>query len=70
MFDYIKMILSVIANVTRNTTVNLQKKKTPNESEFLIFNALCAIVTCLALIVFCKRPSSVRSIRRKAECSC
>lgn len=54
MINYIKMFLSVIANVTRNTTVNLQKKKTPSESEFLIFNALCSVVTCLALIVACK----------------
>ena len=48
------MILSVAANVTRNTTVNLQKKKTPSESEFLIFNALCSMVTCIALIVACR----------------
>lgn len=54
MINYIKMVLSVMANVARNTTVNLQKKKTPAESEFLIFNALCSVVTCLALIVACK----------------
>lgn len=52
--NYIKMVLSVMANVTRNTAVNIQKKKTPSASEFLIFNALCSIVTCLVLMVVCK----------------
>lgn len=48
------MVLSVMANVARNTTVNVQKKRTPSESEFLIFNALCSGVTCLALVVACR----------------
>lgn len=54
MFNYLKMVLSVVANVTRNTTVNLQKKKTPSESEFLIFNALCSLITCITLLIVCK----------------
>ena len=53
LIHYIKMILSVTANVTRNTTINLQKKKTSSESELLIFNALCSLFTCLALVIAC-----------------
>ena len=51
MFNYIKMLLSVSANVTRNTLVNTQKKKAPSKSEFLLYNALCSAFTCIVLIV-------------------
>lgn len=51
MFNYIKMLLSVSANVTRNTLVNTQKKKAPSKSELLLYNALCSAVTCIALII-------------------
>lgn len=43
-----------MANVTRNTTVNLQRKKTPTAAELLLFNALCSAVTCVTLIIACR----------------
>ena len=45
------MLLSVSANVTRNTLVNTQKKKTPDKAEFLLYNALCSIATCIILLI-------------------
>lgn len=51
MLNYLKMFLSVSANVTRNTLMNAQKKKTPTESEILLYNMFCSLVTCLALLL-------------------
>lgn len=51
MVNYLKMLLSVAVNVTRNACINMQKEKGGNDAGVFMFNMLCSVFSCVTLLI-------------------